>query len=184
MPMGFLEIFVGPMFAGKSAHLIAAAAEYPGALCLTPAFDKRSGASLKSRDGRAIAARPIASWPNDIPAGHPLIVDEVQFLQAPYYDGDIVADLMAARAAGAIIRVGGLDTDFRRLPFTSTQRLMHAADRVVALTARCHVCGAPARWTAKTHDTGQRLETGDLGLYEARCGAHWALPPDDRGAQN
>ncbi|CAI9119889.1 thymidine kinase [Brytella acorum] len=178
MSRGSLVVFVGPMFAGKSAHLIAEAKAHAGTLRLTPVFDTRSGGCLHSREGVSLTARAIASWPADATEYAHVVVDEAQFLGAPFYEGDIVADILDARAQGVHLAVGSLDTDYRREPFGITQRLISAADCCVRLQARCHVCGAPARWTAKKRDTGCVLETGDDELYEARCDAHWSLPGD------
>lgn len=175
---GELVLITGPMFAGKSAALIAqAAAHGPEALVLKPAFDTRDGASvIASRDRSRAEALAIASWP-DAAAVHPvLVIDEVQFMVAPHYAGDIVADIKRAVAAGACVTVGGLDTDYLRRPFDTITRLSACADRHLVLHARCHVCESPAMWTAKKTETGQRLELGDDDLYEARCEEHWTEP--------
>ena len=173
---GRLTLFVGPMFAGKSAHLIAAALPHVSSLALKPAFDKRDGAELVSRDGTHLPARSVGEWPDDAAGFAHIVLDEAQFMVAPHYEGDIVNQLLAARQKGAIVTVGGLDTDYRRVPFEVMTRLADAADEIIHLQARCHVCGCGARWTAKIHETGYVLETGGQELYEARCDEHWTLP--------
>lgn len=173
---GRLVLYVGPMFAGKSAHLIAAAKRQTDVLALKPGFDTRDGSELVSRDGSHLAAVSANAWPEDADRYSHIVLDEGQFWVAPHYEGDIVQDIRAARARGADVTVGGLDTDYRRVPFAVMARLMEAADEVIELTARCHVCGAPAVWTAKVHETGHLLEAGDQELYEARCDMHWTLP--------
>lgn len=175
---GELVLITGPMFAGKSAALIAqAAAHGPDALVLKPAFDTRDGAAvIASRDRTRAEALAVASWP-DAAAAHPvLVIDEVQFMVSPHYAGDIVADIGRAVAAGACVTVGGLDTDYLRRPFDIITRLSACADRHLVLHARCHTCEQPAMWTAKKTETGQRLELGDDDLYEARCEEHWTEP--------
>lgn len=176
MSCGKLVVIAGPMFAGKSAHLIAESKKHVSTLNLAPAFDTRSGAFLHSREGSRLPARSVSEWPRDARDYAHAVIDEVHFLAPPFYAGDAVADILAARAAGLHLTVGGLDTDYLRKPFDITRRLMAAADRVCHLEARCHVCDAPARWTAKKRETGQVLETGDGELYEARCDAHWTTP--------
>ncbi len=157
---GSLTMITGPMFAGKSAALIARAGRRPGeTLILVPAFDGRGDGTLRSRE-------------------HPaLLLDEARFITAPHHRGDVVADVLGAVRGGAAVAVGGLDTDYRRQPCEGTARLRAGADEGAGLRARCHVGGAPAAWTAKKRETGRRLEVGDLALYEARCDAHWSLPP-------
>lgn len=176
---GELVLITGPMFAGKSAALIAqAAAHGPDALVLKPAFDTRDGASvIASRDHTRAEALAVACWPEAAAADHPvLVIDEVQFMVAPYYAGDIVADIGHAVAAGACVTVGGLDTDYLRRPFDVITRLSACADRHIVLHARCHTCERPAMWTFKKTETGHRLELGDDDLYEARCEEHWSKP--------
>jgi thymidine kinase len=176
---GALLLMTGPMFAGKSSALIAhASACDGGVLVLKPAFDVRDGVSLvSSRDGSSIAALPVSSWPAQAASARTLVIDEVQFLVAPHYDGDIVDEVLGAVASGQKVVVGGLDTDYLKRPFEPVARLAGHAARHVRLTARCHVCDAPACWTAKRQETGRRLELGCDELYEARCDLHWS-PPD------
>lgn len=176
---GELLLLTGPMFAGKSSSLIAffqnqAAVSPP--LALKPAFDTRDGAAtIRSRDHSRMEALPVSSWPAQAADHSALAIDEVQFMVSPHYRGDIVDDIRAAVAGGARVAAAGLDTDYLRRPFDVVASLIAIADRHVALHARCHVCDAPAAWTAKTIETGQRLELDDT-LYEARCDLHWSLP--------
>lgn len=173
---GILTVYAGPMFAGKSAHLLQDHPEEKKTLCLAPAFDTRSGASIHSRVGLRRPARSVSSWPDDFARFGHILLDEGHFMIAPHYRGDVVADIGKSLAAGVDISVAGLDTDFMRHDFGVMARLRLMADRYVPLMARCHVCEAPARWTAKKRQTGHVLETGDEELYEARCEAHWAPP--------
>ncbi|WP_336759994.1 MULTISPECIES: thymidine kinase [unclassified Asaia] len=173
---GILTVFAGPMFAGKSAHLLSDYPEDAATLCLAPAFDTRSGAQIKSRVGLSRAARSVSSWPEDFAAYRHILLDEGHFMIAPHYEGDVVRDIERALDKGVNVTVAGLDTDYRREAFVVMDRLRALADHYVSLTARCHHCGAPASWTAKKHPTGHLLETGDEDLYEARCNAHWQSP--------
>ena len=166
------------MFAGKTSALIARARRHGrAALALKPAFDRRGGEALiSSRDRSVFHALPVAAWPAEA-ARHPvLVLDEVQFMTAPHYAGDVVADVLGAVRNGAAVTVSGLDTDYLRHPFEVTARFRAIADEEVLLRARCHVCGSPAAWTAKKAETGRLLEVGDTELYEARCDAHWSRP--------
>jgi thymidine kinase len=172
---GFLSVITGPMFAGKTSALIAQA-RCREALALKPAFDTRAGGHLISRDGSAVRALAISSWPAEAADCPILVLDEAQFMTAPYYEGDIVDDALGAVRAGAAVTVSGLDTDYLRRPFAVMARFRAWADQEMVLRARCHVCGKPAPWTAKKSETGHLLEVGDAGLYEARCDAHWSAP--------
>jgi len=175
---GTLTVIAGPMFAGKSAALIARARQHGDAvLALKPAFDNRLAHDvIASRDSASIPALAIAAWPSEAAAHPVLVLDEAQFMASPHYAGDVVADIMDALAQGASVTVGGLDTDYLRRPFEIMTRLASVADEHIRLQARCHVCNQPAIWTAKKHDTGEVLEVGDTELYEARCDIHWTPP--------
>jgi thymidine kinase len=176
---GVLLLITGPMFAGKSHVLIARARELgASARMLKPAFDTRDGAAVAaSRTGARLPAEAISRWPAALPPTvRTLLVDEAQFLVSPHYEGDAAADILGAVSAGLDVVVGALDTDYLRRPFPVVEALMPHADEREQLQARCHRCGAPARWTAKKSETGQLLELGDDELYEARCDRHWSLP--------
>lgn len=176
MKRGILTVYAGPMFAGKSAHLLQDHPEQDDTLCLAPVFDTRSGASIHSRVGLCRPARSVSAWPADFALFRHILLDEGHFMIAPHYTGDVVADIRRSLDAGIDISVAGLDTDFMRQDFAVMARLRLLADQYVPLMARCHVCGAPAPWTVKKRQTGHVLETGDEDLYEARCEAHWAPP--------
>lgn len=180
---GCLTVITGPMFAGKTSALIRLMHRHgPGVLVLKPAFDTRSGkATISSRNHSSHRALAITSWPAEAARYPVLALDEAQFMTAPRYAGDVVADGLAAVRAGVVLVVSGLDTDYMRQPFEILERFRGLADEEVVLRARCHVCGAPAAWTAKKTDTGRLLEVGDVDLYDARCDAHWSPPGSSPG---
>jgi len=95
------------MFAGKSAHLIAAARKQTDILALKPGFDTRDGAELVSRDGSHLAAMSVNTWPADADRYGHIVLDEGQFWVAPHYQGDIVEDIRDVRSRGVDVTVGG-----------------------------------------------------------------------------
>lgn len=180
-PRGRLMVITGPMFAGKSARLIAEAraAGHEGAAIavLKPAFDDRGARGLvSSRDGSAIGCESVSAWPALGADTRMVFIDEAQFLTGANYRGDLAADIEHALGVGIDVMVSGLDTDYHRAPFGVMTELAARADRHLRLEARCHVCGAPAAWSAKRAETGRLLEPGDDELYEARCDTHWTEP--------
>jgi thymidine kinase len=160
---GRLTVITGPMFAGKSARLIAEArkAGHEGAAI----------AVLKPIGCESVGAWPDLAWPTRL-----VFIDEAQFLTGANYRGDLIADIERALDAGLDVMVSGLDTDYHRTPFAVMAELAARADAHLHLAARCHRCGQPARWTAKRAETGRLLEVGDDELYEARCDVHWTEP--------
>ena len=176
---GQLEVISGPMFSGKSAHLLASMSKTMPCLCLVPSFDTRSGATIRSRTGAETPARSITIWPEDAGAYRCILIDEAHFFVAPHYDGNFIKDVKSALKQGADVTIAGLDFDYLRNPFESVHQLMRCADKHVVLKARCHVCAAPAPWTMKRYQTSHLLEAGDKELYRACCTEHWSSP--DKG---
>lgn len=178
---GRLTVITGPMFAGKSARLIAEARkaghEGMAIAVLKPAFDDRGARGrVSSRDGSSIGCESVGAWPDLAWPTRLVFIDEAQFLTGANYRGDLIADIERALDAGLDVMVSGLDTDYHRTPFAVMAELAARADAHLHLAARCHRCGQPARWTAKRAETGRLLEVGDDELYEARCDMHWTEP--------
>src|SRR3954454_832559 len=197
MVPGSLQVVVGPMFSGKTDALITrfelatAQAERPLAplreraaphaappLALKPARDTRDPAELiVSRSGPRVPARAIGS-PAEIGGvaeRHPVVlIDEIQFFDPTLRDA-----VAALRAAGAEVVAAGLDVDFSRTPFETTQLLLDDATVAHRLTATCGRCGKPASLTQRFAE-GQpapldspTFVVGDAELYEPRCEACW-----------
>jgi thymidine kinase len=184
-----LTVVAGPMFAGKTSALIRLvnAAVETGArpvLIVKPAMDNRyADAAIVTHDGVAHPALPIASE-HDLfaavaeaaaRAGGPVHVfaDEVQFLEAPHFRGAFHECVHTLLVAGHDVTCGGLDTDWRGLPFDVSARLLAMADHVTKLTARCTVTGLPAQKTYKKTADASRITLGAADTYEARANAVW-----------
>jgi len=198
-----LDVIVGPMFAGKTSALIArvrALAEEQGlpALIVKPAMDTRYGAdAVVTHDGVSWRAVPVSNAERIVDlvavatrsAHRPVHVfaDEVQFFDAPHFDGAFHVVVHALLREGHPVTCAGLDLDWRGMPFDVSARLLAMADHVVKLKARCTVTGAPAAKTFKKTATGERIELGAGDLYEPRANTAWsvgdvALPMPRRAA--
>lgn len=180
-PYGRLDVICGPMFAGKSTELLkrilwARNGENRRILVLKPAFDTRYAESrIVSHSGLASEALPVRRWPG-VPDGiEAVFIDEIQFFEAPHYDGDLVADVSALLARGIHVTGAGLDADWRAQPFPVTARLLAMADTVTKITANCTVCGQSAAKTFKKIANDHQVELGQTNLYEARCNRHWHM---------
>lgn len=171
------------MFSGKTDALVrrAEAAREAGLRIVVakPRVDTRHPPDvLVAHSGRSIDAVAVASSADLLAAARgaeAVFVDEVQFFAAD------VADAIESLRGHAAVSAAGLDTDFRREPFATTQLLAEAADRVERLQAECGRCGRPATVTqrlvngrpAALDDPVVRI--GDVDLYEPRCDACWEL---------
>jgi thymidine kinase len=182
-----LTVFCGPMFAGKTTALIAAAqaamaAGGRPAVIVKPAMDNRFAENaIVSHDGVAHVAVPVASAEDVFAAvaaaagaepAH-VFVDEAQFLDRPYFRDDFHLAVHALLKAGHDVTCAGLDLDWRGLPFEVTARLLAMADHVTKLTARCAMTGRPAQKTYKRVVDGERVALGAAETYEPRSNAAW-----------
>lgn len=182
-----LAVFSGPMFAGKTTSLISAvnAAVESGdrpVVIVKPAMDNRYAESaIVTHDGVAHVAVPVASAADvfaavaaasDAGPAH-LFADEVQFMDRPWFEGEFHLAIHALLQAGHDVTCGGLDLDWRGLPFEVTARLLAMADHVTKLTARCAVTGASAQKTYKRVVDGARVALGAAETYEPRSNAAW-----------
>lgn len=99
-------------------------------------------------------------------------VDEIQF-----FDTALVPIVTELRGAGVCVVAAGLDLDFRREPFESTQEIGLIADKVETLAAVCERCGRPATLTQRLFAgrpaslADDQIRIGGHDLYEARCEA-------------
>jgi thymidine kinase len=113
----------------------------------------------------------VAAAGGDQPAH--VFADEVQFMERPHFDGDFHVVIHALLMAGHPVTCGGLDCDWRGLPFDVTARLLAMADHVTKLTARCAVTGLPAQKTYKKVADGARVALGAGDTYEPRSNLAW-----------
>jgi thymidine kinase len=195
-----LTVIAGPMFAGKTSALIAlvnAAVETGGrpVVIVKPAMDNRyADAAIVTHDGVAHPALPVGDERSLFAAvaeaaaraGRPahVFVDEMQFLEPPHYHGAFHESVHALLAAGHDVTCGGLDTDWRGMPFDVSARLLAMADHVTKLTARCTVTGLPAQKTYKKTADASRIVLGAADTYEARANAVWeGVERSDAAAQ-
>jgi thymidine kinase len=184
-----LTVFSGPMFAGKTTSLIGAvnaAVRDEGAavVIVKPAMDNRYAESaIVTHDGAAHMAVPVvsagdvfaavAAAAGDAGRSVHVFADEVQFMERPHFDGDFHLVVHTLLMNGHSVTCGGLDCDWRGMPFDVTARLLAMADHVTKLTARCAVTGLPAQKTYKKVADDARVALGAADTYEPRSNASW-----------
>lgn len=194
--MARLEVITGPMFSGKSEELIKRLRResYAGKriLVVKPREDTRTESRIVARTkNKAGEFEPSQDFPAT-PIGSReelaslffkvetdvLGIDEAQFFK-PWL-ADFVRELLEKNFVEKIM-VAGLDMDYRGNPFGPMPQLLAMCDDPRKETAVCFRCKkAPAVMTQKIRkSSGEQVEVGDAGLYEARCRACWMLPPDE-----
>ena len=151
-----------------------------------------SGAEAPSEAFRAVPISTVADLKAAL-AIHPFSltgevvgVDEVQFM-----DPEVVEVLEDQANRGRRVIVAGLDLDSNGEPFGPMAELLARADKVTKLTAVCvattdppmgghealpYTCGNPATrsYRLPEHSTGELVQVGAEGVYEARCRLCWA----------
>jgi thymidine kinase len=183
-----LTVLSGPMFAGKTTSLIEAvnasiSQDGRAVVIIKPAMDNRfADNAIVTHDGVAHMAVPVASAADVFAAvaaaaqsgvAVHVFADEVQFLERPHFDGDFHLVVHSLLLSGHRVTCGGLDCDWRGMPFDVTARLLAMADHVTKLTARCAVTGLPAQKTYKKVADGARVALGAADTYEPRSNAAW-----------
>jgi thymidine kinase len=175
MSYGFLEVFTGPMFGGKTAMILERYYQIKDEkIFIKPAFDTRFGETkVASRNGMSAEAIPLKSWlkiPSNIKH---VFVDEINFMCEPMYNGNFIDDIRGILKQGINVYASGLDTDWQGRGFDISAQMIAMADTVHKLHARCNICGKPAGKTFKKVISNNIFEQGDKDLYEARCNEHW-----------
>ncbi len=176
---GWIEVICGPMFAGKTEELIRRVIRMDYAkkkyIIFKPTIDNRySESEVVSHNKRKVNAICVTSskeidkyLTDDYEA---VIIDEVQF-----FDDEVVNKAHELAERGLRVIVGGLDTDFRGVPFDNVAQLLARAEKVTKLTAICVCCGDEATKTqriingmpAKFDDP--IILVGEKESYESRC---------------
>lgn len=176
---GWIEVICGPMFAGKTEELIRRVIRMDYAkknyIIFKPTIDNRYSesevVSHNKRKVNAICVTSSAEIDKFLTDKHEaVIIDEVQF-----FDEAVVDKAHELAERGLRVIVGGLDCDFRGVPFNNVAQLLARAEKVTKLTAICVCCGDEATKTqriingmpAKYDDP--IILVGEKESYESRC---------------
>ena len=175
---GSLRTICGPMFSGKTTRLIQAAASLSARVAvLKSAFDDRHAVfEIVSHDNIRIPAIPIASVAharNATGDASTILIDEVQFLMPPHFEGNFPELVREWLQHGHTVICSGLDMDFEGRPFEVTAALLAMADDVEKCRARCTISGLPASKTARLEARSQRFLIGGASAYAPRANRHW-----------
>lgn len=176
---GWIEVICGPMFAGKTEELIRRVIRMDYAkknyVIFKPSIDNRySESEVVSHNKRKVNAICVASSEefdkyitDDISA---VIIDEVQF-----FDEAVIEKAHELAERGLRVICGGLDCDFRGVPFNIVAQLLARAEKVTKLTAICVCCGEEATKTQRIiNGMPARYDdpiilVGEKESYESRC---------------
>lgn len=176
---GWIEVIVGPMFAGKTEELMRRVKRMEFAkknyMIFKPNLDTRySDCEIVSHNKKSMKATGIEHG-SEIKRHlkketQAIVIDEVQF-----FDKSLVKYLKRLADLGYRVICAGLDTNFRGEPFGPIGDILAIAEKVTKLTAICSCCGAEATKTQRIIDgvpayySDPIILLGEKESYEARC---------------
>lgn len=178
---GILEVYTGPMYAGKTSHLLKRVLwldhQSLRVLVLKPAKDNRySEERIVTHNQLSYPCvsfttlDEVESKYNIMPYNfHTVFLDEIQFM--PTDNTLLIVEKWLS--AGVNVVAGGLDQDSRGIPFETSSLLLGLADNIEKIRAICTTCGRDATKTYRLRAVGDRMHVGSSGIYEPRCIEHW-----------
>lgn len=190
---GFVEVFTGPMYAGKTKmfieRLTRAKLAGKSVLVIKPNIDNRyASGSVSTHDGLTMRAVETSLDSETIIDSMPKGVNVVGIDEAQFFDEAIVDVVESLANAGLEVVVSGVDMDFRCQPFSNMSKILACAEIIHKLTAVCDTCGKEATkiqrftngslssWDEPTIVVGSN-NVNDAQKYVARCRACWECPP-------
>jgi thymidine kinase len=180
---GYLELIIGPMYAGKSTELIRIINRYKclekNIVVINHTFNNRYGSSgltthNKEKYDNSINISRLCLLKdeskynfNEIDV---IIVEELQFFPDAF---EVIVDWCDNHKK--IVIIAGLDGDFMRKPFGDVLKLIPYADKVTKLNALCKKCGdgTIASFSKRIVNSQERELVGSDGVYEAVCRRHF-----------
>lgn len=197
---GFVTLFAGPMFSGKSGRLItqanSAIRANKSVLAVKPKVDTRDKAEIVTRlhdpvngdnTKRSFENAHLIDETNSDElealfqeeSPDVFVADEVQF-----FDGWFVEFVRRLQSEGqSEVYLAGLDLDAWGSSFGHTHDLLALADTVEKMTADCFVddCQKKANRTQLIDPDvadGSPIAVGGKETYEARCSRCWVHPDE------
>ena len=177
---GYLELIIGPMFAGKSTELFRKIDIYrkinKNVLIINHSLNSRYGftsSSLVTHDKKVIENVMEVSELGQIEDkliedSDLIVIDELQFFKDGYENVIKFVEEYKKHVVCA-----GLDGDFNRKPFGDVLRLIPLCDNIIKLKALCKKCGdgKEALFSKKiiVSNRGGQVEVGSNDIYIPVC---------------
>jgi thymidine kinase len=176
-----LDIILGPMFAGKSSHILSLVSRHAAigtsVLVIKHLSDTRyvyGEDNIVTHDQRRATCASVqylghVVLRDRIKDHQVIIVDEAQFFPelVPFVKY-VVEEL------GKNLYLVGLDGDIHREPFGEILDCIPLADRIQKLTSFCHSCadGTPGLFSYRSNgEQDQQVIIGGRDIYESVCRA-------------
>ena len=200
-PVIELHLVVGPMFAGKTTHLINKVHELvqngvpmDEILLVNHSSDSRyDNNKICSHNGCKIDSESLVKLyqldmnePNHCYTEKKyLLIDEAQFFTDLY---ETVLNIMNSRRTikkALTIWIFGLDGDFQQKPFQNYSRLLELipyASSITKLLAKCYICNASAPFSKRLVASNSQILVGGTNIYQPSCFNHLLLDTNSSNA--
>jgi thymidine kinase len=177
---GYLELIIGPMYAGKSTELIRIINRYKclnkNIIIINHTLNNRYGSDgitthNKEKIENCISISNLRDIQENLIAKcDVIIIEELQFFADAYATIIDWCDIK-----GKTVIAAGLDGDFLRNPFGDVLRLIPHAEKVTKLSALCKKCGdgTVACFSKRTVNNDKKTLIGSDEFYEAVCRKHY-----------
>ena len=176
---GKLELYIGPMFSGKSTELIKNVRLNKvlnrKVLVVKPAIDVRYDSNrIVSHSGEkedCVTTNDLEDIKDNLILEHDIIIiDEGQFFKSLKK-----MCLKWVEEFNKYIIVGGLDGDFQRKPMGEILDLIPYADKYIKLCALCKYCGdgTKAIFSKRISSENSQVLIGGNDIYVSVCRYHY-----------
>jgi thymidine kinase len=167
-----LHLVVGPMFSGKTSHLIKMQRYYKSlnedVLVVKPFKDTRySENQVISHEGKSVEALATETL-GSLGAFRVYLIDEIQFYP------DTLEFVLGALKSGSVVWAYGLDGDYQRQAFVSVNALYPHAYSIKKLSGVCD-CGGAAIYSQRLpefvepHNPIGQILIGGADKYKSVC---------------
>ena len=181
MNQGYLELIIGPMYAGKSTELIKKINVYK--------FLEKKMVAINHKINNRYGSEGITTHNNNVYDNcfifeklknfeqedifnetEIIIIEELQFFEDAFEMITKWCDIHKKKVIAA-----GLDGDFERKPFGDVLRLIPHANVVKKISALCTICkdGTQACFSKRITDSKDKTLVGSKDIYVAVCRKHY-----------
>lgn len=181
---GFIELIIGPMYAGKSTELLKHIHKYKflnkNMLIINHKINQRYGTDKivthdKVSFNDCINLENLAEVFNEenlenFKNSDIIIIEEVQFFKDAFKQILRFADIFNKKVICA-----GLSGDYKRENFGDIYKLIPIADKITHLRAMCSICkdGTPGPFTKRFTNDKEKQIVGSNEMYKAVCRYHY-----------
>lgn len=176
---GYLEIILGPMFAGKTSYLLNKIKQFDDNkdtyLIIKHQIDDRYNSTMiTTHDNKTHKCIPLDKLSNlsekMVISANNIIIDEGQFFPDLYSEV-----LKLVETHHKKVYIAGLEGDYNRKWFNDFQfaKIIPICDKIVKLTGKCSFCNNDSLFNKRITDSTQQILVGSTDIYRPVCRTHY-----------